>query len=412
MNIFRFEVKKLLCSKMLIFLLLLCAAVNFFVLYDGFYNSDSLEIVSDIISETGIEINEASIRKLNEIYDRELDNLAKISPAAAKSYDENGGVDYSKIEYTSGVMEQEYMLMLINIIKNQAESAVGSQRKEAAAEQFFDKIGSTDSDILKMLYAAELILVADNDFAKEFFAPVSADYIHSVVFGRTITVFLTEMMFLAMFITVRSYTYEFVGGTQQLVYTTRRGRDVQKDKLKASVVAVSSAYVILGAVTFCMYFLINDMKEFLFVKLSSTAYGSIFTMADLSFFGLLGLCMLLGFVLSLIWTVCSHFICGFIKNPFGAIGVFVLLQVVCLIATNGMYSENISLFDKLLTASPIGLIMHFSIEDQIPQAVSSSLFCVTSNSIPFFELFTVILWMFICAVFGIFARRCFNRKEL
>lgn len=412
MNIFRFELKKLICSKMLIFLLLLCAVVNFFVLYDGFYGSDKLEIVSDIISETGCEINEASLKKLNEIYDKELDNLAGISPTAAKSFAENGGVDYSQVGYVSGIAEQEYRLMLIKNIKNQADDAMGSQRKEAAMEMFFSKVGNTDNNILKLLYAAEMIFVADNDFAKEFFAPVWAEDIHTVVFGRMLTVFFMEMMLLAMFVTVRGYTYEFAGGTQYLVYSTKRGRDVQKDKLKASITAVSVAYVILGAVTLCIYFSINDMKEFLFIKLSSTAYGSILTLADLSFLGLLGLCMLLGFVLSIIWTVCSYCICGFIKNSFGAIGGFVLLQVVCLLATNGMYGENIGLFDKLLTASPIGLIMKFSIKNKIPETVSTSLFCVTSNSIPFFEMYTVILWTVICAVFAVLARRCFNRKEL
>ena len=132
----------------------------------------------------------------------------------------------------------------------------------------------------------------------------------------------------------------------------------------------------------------------------------------MSIAGLFGLCMLLGIALSLISAVITYCICGFIKNSFGAIGVFVLLQFVCLLATDAIFSDNVGLLSKLLTATPVGLIFNFNLSERMVYTVSDTLFCLTETSVPFFELFTVVLWGVICMVLSAFSQRCFKGKEL
>ena len=411
MNILGFELKKLFGSKILIFLTVFCTGLNI-AMFSSDFSSDKMDIVSDIISEPGTQINELGVKKFDDIYKNELAALREISPSAAKSYEEKGGIDYSRETRESSIMEHEYKLMLISLLRGQIEAVSGVQRKKALAEYSFAKIKDTDSNILKLVYLFELAMISDSEFSLEFFAPLSAEYVHSVLFGRIVPVFFTEMMFIAMLVTVRSCNYEFSEGTHYLVYTSKRGRRVQQDKLLASLITVSAVFAVLGAVTFGVYFIVNDLKEFLFIPLSSTAYGCIFSVADLSIAGLFGLCMLLGLAVALLSAVITYCISGVIKNPFGTIGIFVLLQFVCLLATDAVFSGNAGLLPKLLTATPVGLIFNFNISERTVQTVSGSLFCLSENSVPFFELFTVVLWGGICAVSAVLSQRCFRGKEL
>lgn len=409
MNILKFELKKLLCSKMLLLLLAFCFVLNFLVVYSESYSAENLEVISDIVSKSGVEINEDSLGKLQKLYDEELENLRAFAPLAAQDIEQSGGIE--RKHYVAGVWDYEYKLMLIDALIHDGADVLQNDRIVTAGTVLLEKYISTDNKLLKFLYGVETVLVFNNDFSEEFFTPSLVD-MHSQMFDSIVAMLIIEMMLFAMFITVRSCTYELTEGTHFLVYSTRRGRKVQTDKMTASFVTTAVVYVILCIFTMSVFFIMNDLKEFLFVPVSSTMYGSVFTVLDLNYFELICLCLLTGLALSLITSALTYCVCGFVKNPFGAIGGFVLLQMVCLLATNGMYGEDISLFDKLLTSSPIGLIVNFSIENKIPQIVSSSLFCVTSNSIPLFEIFTVILWMLICLLFGKLSGRVFARKEL
>lgn len=410
MNILRFELKKLLCSKMLLLLLVFCFILNFLVIYSESYYAEKLEVISDIAAKSGVEINEDSLEKLQKLYDEELEKLRAYAPLAAQDIEKSGGID--RDHYVTGVRDYEYKLSIIELLINDGTQALQNDRMVSAGTFLLEKYVSTDNKLLKFLYGVEAVVVFDNDFLTECFAPSYAVDMHSKMFGNVICVLIIEMMFFAMFITVRSCTYEIAEGTHFLVYCAKRGRKVQRDKLSASLITTAAVYGVLCIFTISVFFIMNDLKEFLFVPVSSSMYGSVFTVLDLNYSELICICLLTGLVLSLIASALTSCVCGFIKNPFGAIGGFVLLQAVCLLATNGMYSEDVSLFDKLLTASPIGLIMNFSIENKIPQIVTSSLFCVTDTSIPFFELFTVFLWILICLLFGKLSERFFARKEL
>lgn len=409
MNILKFELKKLLCSKMLLLLLAFCFVLNFLVVYSESYSVENLEVISNIVSKSGVEINEDSLGKLQKLYDEELEKLRAFAPLAAQDIEQSGGIE--RKHYVTGVWDYEYKLMLIDALIHDGADVLQNDRIVTAGTVLLEKYVSTDNKLLKFLYGVETVLVFNNDFSEEFFTPSLVD-MHSQMFDSIVAMLIIEMMFVSMFITVRSCTYELTEGTHFLVYSTRRGRKVQTEKMTASFVTTAVVYVILCIFTMSVFFIMNDLQEFLFVPVSSTMYGSVFTVLDLNYFELICLCLLTGIALSLITSALTYCVCGFVKNPFGAIGGFVLLQMVCLLATNGMYGENISLFDKLLTSSPIGLIVNFSIENKIPQIVSSSLFCVTSNSIPLFEIFTVILWILICLLFGKLSERVFARKEL
>lgn len=410
MNILKFELKKLICSKMLLFLLIFCFVLNFIVVYSQSYYAENSEVISDIVSKAGVDINEDSLTKLQKLYDEELEKLREFAPLAAQDIEQSGGID--REHYVNGVRDYEYKLNIIELLINDGREALQNDRMVSAGTLLLEKYVSTDNKLLKLLYGVETVLVFDNDFSSECFTPSYAVDMHSKMFGSVISVLIIEMMFFAMFITVRSCTYEMAEGTHFLVYSAKRGRKVQTDKITASLVTTAAVYGVLCIFTISVFFIMNDLKEFLFVPVSSTMYGSVFTVLDLNYFELICICLLTGLALSLIAAALTYCVCGFVKNPFGAIGGFVLLQAVCLLATNGMYSEDISLFDKLLTASPIGLIMNFSIENKVPQIVTPSLFCVTSNSIPLFEIFTVLLWVLICLLCGKLSERVFARKEL
>lgn len=410
MNILKFELKKLFLSKMLLLLLVFCFVLNFLVIYSQSYYAENLEVISDIVSESGVEINEDSLAKLQKLYDEELEKLRAFAPLAAQDMEQSGGIERN--HYITGVRDYEYKLRIIELLINDGREVLQTDKTVTAGTFLLEKFASTDNKLLTLLYGVETVLVLDNDFSSEYFAPSSAVDMHSKMFSSVISVLIIEMMFFAMFITVRSCTYETAEGTHFLVYSSKRGRKVQTDKLTASLVTAAVVYGVLCIFTISVFFIMNDLKEFLFVPVSSTMYGSVFTVLDLNYLELICICLLTGLALSLIAAALTYCVCGFVKNPFGAIGGFILLQVVCLLATNEMYSEDISLFDKLLTASPIGLIMNFSIENKVPQIVTSSLFCVTSNSIPLFEIFTVIVWILICLLFGKLSERVFARKEL
>ncbi|MBQ8210709.1 MAG: hypothetical protein IJZ35_09020 [Clostridia bacterium] len=410
MNILKFELKKLFLSKMLLFLLIFCFVLNFLVVYSQSYYAENLEAISDIVSKAGVEINENSLTKLQKLYDEELEKLRAFAPLAAQDMEESGGID--REHYVAGVRDYEYKLSIMELLINDGTEALQNDRMVTAGTLLLEKYASTDNKLLKLMYGVEAVLVFDNDFSAEYFAPSSAVDMHSKMLGNVICVLIIEMMFFAMFITVRSCTFEMAEGTHFLVYSAKRGRKIQIDKMTASLVTTAAVYGLLCIFTISVFFIMNDLKEFLFVPVSSTMYGSVFTTLDLNYSELICICLLTGLALSLIASALTYCVCGFIKNPFGAIGGFILLQAVCLLATNGMYSEDISLFDKLLTASPIGLIMNFSIENKVPQIVTSSLFCVTPNSIPLFEIFTVIVWILICLLCGKLSERVFARKEL
>lgn len=129
-------------------------------------------------------------------------------------------------------------------------------------ERYIQAMGATGywADLMREKYAALQKVVEEKAKKDEsltlYFAGATHER-HQLLFDTLLGWLFTEGALAAVLLALLAVGYENIYGTESLVYSTKKGRQVMGPKLAASLTAGLGTYILLAVLTFIAYFSVN-----------------------------------------------------------------------------------------------------------------------------------------------------------
>ncbi len=340
------EFKKVLKSPVLIILTMLFLIYNGFIIYSNSYIREDLKLANDFIDQFGYVVNDEMIADVSKVYDNKMIELNEITKE--KFNKEFSSIDeflesseYESIFYSDeGYSDEEIDLFrelsIMNLYKSVAIDNIrayeGLDIMEMAEGSIHDyRLSGKAADKVREIYS-KLVLrfeeLKSNKEHKNIYFVGDIYETHSLLYRNIIVKVLFEIIIFVILVISYLINYERDNKTIDLVCTTRRGRNLIKDKLLvALMVSIIGTAVILG-ITLIMYFIVFDYSKVLSVPISSALNWELTPM--ISWFNIsvgeyLALSILVVFILAIIFALISFVICSILKNSYKTFFVFFIL---------------------------------------------------------------------------------------
>lgn len=152
---------------------------------------------------------------------------------------------------------------------------------------------------------------------------------HSFLFKNIFTAIIYEIMILIVLATSFILNYEFESKTALVVYSTKRGRHLTKDKLIVSLGFTISATTIIISITLLTYFITFDYSGLWGVSVNSF-FGQEYSMPYMSWWSMsilkyLVLVILVVYLIEIIFCGITFILSVFIKNTYIVFGTFAII---------------------------------------------------------------------------------------
>ena len=225
MRIYRHEFKKLISSVTVWGFTAVCLLINMVLIFNS--DDDYADFVSSVSVDTGYILDKSFYDSLSQLtasdeqYSYYLDYLKQETYGVTDVFD----------GYDTKYIGESY----INAAGLTGYFAKTIRDKYLALQKVVDKKAETDESL--SLYFAG-----------------ATYFCHQFLFNTLMGWLLTEGSLLAALLVLLSIGYENIYQTDNIVFSTKKGRSLIKTKLAASVSAGLVAYVILGLFTFLVYF--------------------------------------------------------------------------------------------------------------------------------------------------------------
>lgn len=355
MNIKKHEFKKIISSPIFIVLILIFLAYNTMIIMNKSYIRNDLKVLNEIVAEVGYAINydmmldfkcyyESQLKEANNLLsEKGYSSYDTISEFLENNYIYDGGDSkfssdevafldkVSSVEayyFLSSDLEQPYENININKIAD----------RELAKSSYNDNVNK----IIKKNYdefTTRFQELKANGEHKNLFFHGRTYKMHSFLFKDIFTSIIYEIMILIVLATSFILNYEFESKTALVVYSTKRGRDLTKDKLIVALGSTVLVTTIIIGITLLIYFSVFDYSG-----LWGTSVNSFFsqeysmpymTWWSMSIFKYLLLVILVVYTLEIIFCGMTFILSLLIKNTyivFGSfaaiVGIGILLPVV------------------------------------------------------------------------------------
>ena len=223
--LFKLELKKLLCSPMLIVFLALCIGFNILVVIPDAYD-DYADYVANASRTAGYKLGGQFDEKIAELEDNEMrDYLMADTKGVTDVFD----------GYETSYIANAYIERL-----NLPSYAADAMRNKYDA-----------------LQVAVEVKAASNESQTLYFAS-STPYKHFQLHGNIFRFLNVECGLLAALIMLLSLGYEVNNRTTHTVYATKTGRKIMLHKLFASLSGGIIAFTVLMGFTLAVYLAVND----------------------------------------------------------------------------------------------------------------------------------------------------------
>lgn len=376
MKIFGWELKKILSDRALWILLAACMAVQAALLCSPLDQRSQLDWWNDLAGHTGTAITAESLEKLENYAktERELIQSGKNPAWAEHSY--QAAVQLDQLDAVreeagvNAVTKQDFSPDLL--VPASADSA-----KQAPIETYRD-------DAIRAR-----ITQANRTQEANFFSAGSFFPARESLFSMTFLFFYLEMILAAVYLSARSASLEFSDGTQQLVYTCRRGRKLQRSKLAACLIAVTGIYLICAAFFAAAYLLLYPQWNFLAVPYSADPFAAGLIRFPVSFLGYMLLHLALGYLIILVLTLLIFGLTSWGRSPMIVIAIF-LTGGTAMMMTGRI--TNPALAPVAVNSASLLISMDPVIHDVTLN--TASWFCYTGRplDLPYIEWIAVLLW--------------------
>lgn len=414
-----YEIKKIIKSPIVLFLIITFLIFDLFLVFSKYYVKDDLKVLNNIIDEVGYKINDDMMDKFKVYYEEDLkdvnDLIYKIegkrylslaeylSTPNISIYENKYSEEEKKEIHNAAVIESYYLA--IPELKNEYEkinfinmieptiTSLGASR--GAAELVKDGLIKFDKRFKSLLENKEHMELSFNGKAYRMHKFLYKDILGTIVF---------QIMILIAVIASFLVNYEIESGTSLVVYSSRRGRKLLLDKLKAITYIVLPISTGLLIIVFSTYFSIYDYS-----KVFNTSINSIFnweaSFPYISWFNLtvkeyLILIIILIYISILIFIGIAFVVSRFIKNSYVSFVVCCILNGFGLILPSLMPASN-KLF--IYTAfTPFTLVYNLS-----GRFMQSSF-----TNFKYYELITASVWLIISGCIICYAIKSFKKCSI
>lgn len=396
MKILRWELKKIFMDKALWLLLAACVAIQAVCLWSDFDRREELLRWNGLIEQIGTQITPEAVRKLNALTQEAHDALdaGEIPLGAADQY----GAYYrlEKLENLAAYAEAALNSELDFSPDRLLPPADGDSRA-TGLEQYRD-------GQIRMRAAQAGIRGERRYFSLGSFLPERES-----LFSGLFLVFYALMILTAGYVAARSASLEFAEGTQQLVYTCRRGRRLQHNKLMACLIAVTAIYLTGALLLASGYLICYPQGMYLSSPFSADPYAPGLSRFPVSYLGYMFLHLGLGYLIVLVLTLLMFSLVLRRRNP--AAGIFLFLSAGAAMVVLGVFR-----IPELapLAVNPITLLFSFDTQAMQFSLNSGSWFCYNGNplSLPHIELLGVLLWSILFALVYLVMIKSFQKREV
>ena len=418
MDIRKNEFKKAVTSPIIIGLLVLFIVFNSIIIFQNSYFKDDLKVLNKIIDKFDYKIDDEMEAKFKDYYDAQLKRLNEITnKKTSKSYNSVQELYEENNYYIEDVYNEEEIEFIKELGIVEAYFSTMENIDEVYSK--IDIMGIAEGEIKKYglsSKAADTVRNQYESFSKRYeqlienkehknlFFLGQAYGMHSLLFQTLFKTILFEIIILVVFITAYLVNYEFDNNTQTIIYSTKRGRNLVKDKLYASIFANILVTTVILITGLGLYFIIFDYSRLWNVPISSYfntdkkfIYMSWWNMSFVQY-----LFSGIGFIyaITLLFTGISFIIARSIKNNYIVFSVFAIIFGLALTTSIAPTNSN-AIFIKGFT--PFWLVINPFIWFMEGGAFST---------FKYYELFTVGIWAILLLILGALSIKRFKRQDI
>ncbi|MBU5437202.1 hypothetical protein KQI42_04225 [Tissierella sp. MSJ-40] len=115
--------------------------------------------------------------------------------------------------------------------------------------------------------------IIENNERYYLFFPEEVYRKHSFVFKELFKFLTIETMLMAILVTLTSINNEYIKRTDQLIFSTKTGRNLLRCKFRSSILASILAFIILASITFTVHFIVFNYSNMLDVPVTSILFA-------------------------------------------------------------------------------------------------------------------------------------------
>ena len=419
MNIKKFEFKKIVSSPIFIVLTLIFLAYNTMIIMNKSYIRNDLKVLNEIVDEIGYQINDEMMLDFKAYYEERLKYAKDIlKENGYESYDtigdffennyvnENSNLSLEEIEFLSKLSNIESYYFLVNNLDEKYEFIEINKITEGdlSRSPYNDNI----NDIIRKNYdefETRFEELKENGEQKNLFFYGRAYKMHSLLFKDIFKAMTYEIMILIVLVTSFILNYEFENKTSSITYSTKRGRNLIKDKLTVSLISTILIATIIIGVTLLIYFSVFDYSGLWSVSINSF-FAQEFNMPyltwwDMSVAKYLMLVITVTYILETIFCGITFVLSTIIKNSYVVFGVFVIMSgLLVLLPTIIPSTFNI----VMLTAyTPFALILNESWWFMLKSSIATY---------KYYEVVTLVSWSLGVLIMGALCVNKFRKDSI
>lgn len=426
MNIKINELKKVLNSPIITWLLVLFIVFNAFVIYQNSYFKDELKVLNKLVDRFGYKIDDEMLGKFKEYYDEQLYRLNEITNKKLSKNFKNMQEFYNDHKY--GLKEiytqaEIDLIVELGIIETYYNEILG-------IDEIYSKINIMDiaeREIMKYslggkaaatvrkqykAFSERFKQLIENKEHKNLFFMGQVYRMHSLLFRKLFRIIIFEIIILVVLTTAYLVNYEFDSNTELLTYTSKRGRNLIIDKLWASVFSSLVITTIILSITLSLYFKVFDYSRLWNVPISSyfnSEYVDIssgisllyFAWWNMSFIKYMIFSIGLIYLITLIFNGIAFVLAIHVKNTYFSFFIFAIIFGLFLIVPNFLPRNSNLIFMGAFT--PFFLILNPHV-----WFMESGAF----TTFKYYELITVSIWFLILLVLGMLSIKKFKRQDI
>lgn len=345
MEIKSYEFKKIISSPVFIILTVIFLAYNAMTIWNKAYVRDGLETLNEIVSEVGYAINDDMMEQFKGYYEGELNNAKELlGENGYEGYETIGEFFEDNYIYEGG--DSKFTSDEVDFL-NQVSTVEAYYFLSSDLEEIYNKIdihkmaqkdletspyNETINNIIKVNYEEFAVrfeeLKANGEHKNLFF--IGKNYrMHSFLFKDIFSAMLYEIMILIVLATAFTLNYEFESKTALIAYSSKRGRNLIKDKLIAALGFTLLATTIIIGITLLIYFIVFDYSG-LWGTSVSNFFGQEYNMPYMTWWNMsilkyLATVILMVYILEMIFCGIAFILSTCIKNTYIVFGTFVIM---------------------------------------------------------------------------------------
>jgi hypothetical protein len=384
MLIYRYELKKLLKSAAVWGFIAVCLLFNIIIISNS--GNAYADFVSTVAEDTGYILDQSFYEKLSQV--TASDKKAKYYLEQLK-YETDGVTDVFE-----GYEVKDIADIYINV---------------AGLSGFFAKTMRDKYTALQKVVEEK----AERDESLTLYFAGATHHRHNFLFGTLTGWLFTEAVLVSVLLVLLSIGYENIHGTENLVYSTKKGRLVLRPKFAASVTVGFLAYALLALITLVVYF-------------SKTEYGGVWRSSVSSLFNY-RVDLIAGIRPFVTWY--SFNILTYLMAML-AMGAGVVLCFMLMAFSIGMLVRNSYMaFLVLLIANGVNVVLPMQVSQTLPIGLAVRCFSIlspvwlwlkqgiwfTDGDIdiiwPHFEMFGLCMSLAVLTVLCLLATNYFRKRD-